>query len=127
MKKECCIFCGAEATLYCDGHLGYPPHEAEPDKISAFKPYTCDAPMCDNCTTRAGHFNICLRGKKGGCIHDTTDYCPVCTDLPRTNRRLIYSSDQAAAIRAAHWLSAPTDYQKRNRVIQGGGQQCLDL
>ena len=127
MKNEPCIFCGAPSTLLCDGHLGYPPHKSEPEFISPFEPYTCDAPMCSGCATNAGCYHICIRGHKRGCIQDTTDYCPACAVLPRTNRRIIHTSEQAGTIRAAHWLSAPTEYQKRQRIIQGGGQQCLDL
>jgi len=127
MKKQTCIFCGEPATLLCDGHLGYPPSQNEPDCISPFEPYTCDAPMCANCATNTGHYHICIRGRKGGCIHDTMDYCPVCAVQPRTNRRIIPTLEQAGIIRTAHWLNSPTEYQKRQRIIQGGGQQCLDL
>lgn len=126
MKNQPCIFCGAPSTLLCDGHLGYPPGRDEPDCISPFEPYTCDAPMCRECATLKATMHICRRRK--GCIQETVDHCPACVaNLPEYNRRIIHSPEQAQTIRAAHWLSCPTEFQKRQRVIQGGGQQCLDL
>lgn len=126
MKKQNCLFCGAPATLFCDGHIGYPPNEDQPKCISPFEPYTCDAPMCQHCATLKSTMHICRR--RGGCIVETIDHCPACVaNLPENHRRIIHSADQAAVIRAAHWVSSPTDFQKWDRLITGGGQQCLDL
>ena len=121
-KKAACLFCGKPATLLCDGWLGFPPHREEPDKIYAFEPYTCDAPMCAECATNNGHYHFRIRGR---CHVDTTDYCPVCADLPRASRRIIHSPDQASTIRMAHWNSYLNDYRRQLIAIQGGGQQCL--
>lgn len=126
MKKQSCIFCGAPATLLWDGHLGYPPSQHQPECISPFEPYTCDAPMCRQCATLKSTMHICRR--RGGCTVETVDHCPACVaNLPEDNRRIIYSPEQAATIRAAHWIGNPTDFQKWDRLITGGGQQCLDL
>nr|WP_310616954.1 hypothetical protein [Pantoea cypripedii] len=127
MKQQTCIFCGAPATLLCDGHLGYPPkNEDGQEFIDPLHPYTCDAPMCRHCAAQQGSVHICRRRR--GCIHDTVDHCPACVEnLPASNRRIIYSPAQAETIRAAHWMSRPTEFQKRSRLISGGGQQCLDL
>lgn len=127
MKKQTCIFCGEPATLLCDGHLGYPPSQQQPEYISPLEPYTCDAPMCRQCATLKKTIHICRRGG-GGCIQETVDHCLACiANLPERNWRIIYSPEQAETIRAAHWLSSPTEFQKRDRLISGGGQQCLDL
>ncbi|UAN55365.1 hypothetical protein [Serratia sp. JSRIV004] len=130
MKKEVCMFCGAPATLLCDGHLGYPPKvENGLEFIDPLHPYTCDAPICSGCAAPHGKMHICRR--RHGCITETIDYCPICITVlppyPQHNRRLIFSPAQAKTVRSAHWTSFSNEYQKRLRVEHGGGQQCLDL
>lgn len=103
MKKHSCIFCGAPATLLCD------------------------APMCRQCATLKSTMHICRR-RRGGCVIETVDHCPACVaNLPEHNRRIIHSPEQAATIRAAQWVRNPTDFQKWDWLVTGGGQQCLDL
>ncbi|HAV1601614.1 TPA: hypothetical protein JG832_002505 [Enterobacter hormaechei subsp. xiangfangensis] len=129
-KNDVCIFCGAPATLLCDGHLGYPP--ATPDQehraykgLDLLRPVTCDAPMCEACASREGSYIACHRGK--GCIHDTLDYCPGCTaereKATKPNRRRIEDDKQAHIIRASHWRT----YAKGQpfEIKQGGGQMNL--
>lgn len=130
MKKEACMFCGAPATLLCDGRLGYSPKVLdEQEIIDPLHPYTCDAPMCRSCTVQLAKMHICSRGK--GCRIETVDYCPICIrDLPaypQTVKRLIYSPGQAVTIRRAHWAGFSNEYQNGLKLQQGGGQQCLDL
>ncbi|MEB2478187.1 hypothetical protein QMM96_22415 [Citrobacter freundii] len=131
-KNNTCLFCGAPATLLCDGHLGYPDATAKEQHrafkgLDLFRPYTCDAPMCEACAQRSASYIVCRRGK--GCIPDTVDYCPGCMaaraeeDKTQPNRRRIASSEQANQIRAAHWRT----WQKGELVeaVQGGGQISL--
>lgn len=129
MKKCICMFCGAPATLLCDGNLGFPPRTGDGAFIDPFHPYTCDAPMCSNCAKQQGKMHICRR--RHGCITETIDYCPICITAlppyPQHNRRLIFSPEQAKTIRDAHWAGFSNEYQKHLKVEQGGGQQCLDL
>lgn len=132
MKNEPCMFCGAPSTLLCDGYLGYPPKtENGLEFIDPYHPYTCDAPLCSACAVQQGKVHICGWGKRAGCRIETIDHCPVCVrDLPpypQHTRRLIYSPEQAKTIRAAHWAGYSNEHQKRLKLKQGGGQQCLDL
>lgn len=129
MKKNKCLFCGAPATLLCDGHLGYPPAAADQlhrafNGLDLFRPYTCDAPMCDSCRALQARYILCRRGK--GCQTDTIDLCPGCIALKaeqkgrRPERRRIDSEEQANTLRASHWRT----WQKGElvEVIEGGGQ-----
>lgn len=129
-KNNQCLYCGAPATLLCDGHLGYP--DATPEEayrafkgLDLLRPYTCDAPMCASCAQNDGRYIMCSRGR--GCRSDTFDYCPGCAaerELEgKPNRRRIDSDEQAAIIRAAHWRT----WQKGERVeaIEGGAQISL--
>lgn len=131
MKSDVCLFCGAPASLLCDGHLGYPP--ATPDQehhafngLDLFRPFTCDAPMCRSCAELSARYTLCRRNK--GCHFDTVDYCPGCQtekllqDTPPSRRR-IDSEAQAKIIRAAHWRT----FSKSSALSaeSGGGQISL--
>ncbi|MBT9430286.1 MULTISPECIES: hypothetical protein [Symbiopectobacterium] len=135
MKKQNCMFCGAPATLLCDGVIGYDTDEDENGMMVSMplKMHTCDAPMCRACATWQG--NIFWHGKSSGM--DSTDYCPICMALCNKgqnirNHRLqgisrepCMTDEQASIIRRVHWASYQNKYQHGLKIEQGGGQQCL--
>ncbi|EDA4455778.1 hypothetical protein F8796_18395 [Salmonella enterica] len=78
MKKPVCMFCGAPATLLCDGIIGWDADEDEHGHITKCRAmFTCDAPVCRNCVT--WHGNIFFDGKIR--MMDTRDLCPLCQKL----------------------------------------------
>lgn len=131
MKKNRCLFCGNPAVLLCDGYLGFPLKVSYRNEgIDILRPYTCDAPMCEQCATRQANMHVCARGR-GGCRVETIDHCPICIirlpPYPKHTHRIIHSTEQAETIRRAHWNSYSNSYQKQLRLEQGGGQLCLNL
>lgn len=130
-RPDTCLFCGAPATLLCDGHLGYPP--ATPDQmhrtfqgLDLLRPFTCDAPMCRACADLRARYTVCRRKK--GCHFDTVDNCPGCQTKkslqtrPPT-RRHIDNERQAEIIRASHWKTYATG--SALDAIPGDGQISL--
>lgn len=78
MKKPVCMFCGAPATLLCDGIIGWDADEDEHGHMTKCRAmFTCDAPVCRNCVT--WHGNIFFDGKIR--MMDTRDLCPLCQKL----------------------------------------------
>ncbi len=62
MKKALCMFCGAPATLLCDGIIGWDADEDKHGHMTKCRGmFTCDAPVCRNCAT--WHGNIFFRWK----------------------------------------------------------------
>lgn len=75
MKKSVCMFCGAPATLLCDGIIGWDANEDKHGHMTKCRGmFTCDAPLCRNCAT--WHGNIFIDGKIR--MMDTRDLCPLC-------------------------------------------------
>lgn len=138
MKAKACMFCGAYATLLCDGLIGFDADEDESGMMMNCRGmFTCDAPMCRKCAT--WHGNIFFSGKAGGM--ETKDYCPLCETLHQSGDRIrvaphrkncavpepCLTKEQADIIRKAHRNSYLNKYRQGLLVEQGGGQQCLDL
>lgn len=87
MNNKKCIFCGGRAGLLCDSFLGWQrktgamEREAPnlrmlraddvPQKYRLF--HTCDAPLCEACTSSHGavHFKF-----RTGHLIDSIDFCP---------------------------------------------------
>lgn len=81
MSREplCSVCFDATATKLCDWVLGWPAVAAKDSRGNPFwvrsldsVPFTCDAPLCDDCAKVVGHIHF--SGKGGG--NDTTDRCP---------------------------------------------------
>lgn len=73
MNKSVCMFCGAPATLPCDGIIGWDADENEHGHMTKCRGmFTCDAPVCRICAT--WHGNIFIDGKIR--MMDTRDLCP---------------------------------------------------
>ncbi|MBJ9210611.1 hypothetical protein I5481_01870 [Citrobacter freundii] len=130
MRKNKCIFCGSPATLLCDGYLGFPPkYEMGVALPDVLHPFTCDAPMCEGCSTQMMKIFVC--GKKPYAGIHTTDHCPVCLEVlppyPKHTRRIIHSEQQAAQIRTAHWAEFTGRQSRHIKVLAGGGQQSFDF
>ncbi|MGL9720115.1 hypothetical protein [Symbiopectobacterium sp.] len=137
MKKQNCMFCGAPATLLCDGILGYDADEDENGMMTGMprKMHTCDAPMCRACAT--WQENIFWHEQSSGM--DSTDHCPICEAIYRVGKAIrvaphrkdcaipepCMTDEQASIIRRAHWASYQNKYQHGLKIEQGGGQQCL--
>nr|WP_302443986.1 hypothetical protein [Hafnia alvei] len=84
MKKQSCMFCGAPATLLCDGVIGYDADEDINGMMTGMprKIHTCDAPMCRDCAAWQG--NIFWHGPSSGM--DTKDHCPICVSVLQITR-----------------------------------------
>lgn len=73
---EKCMWCDKPATHYCDATIGFEAVAALRDKAGNVtgllagngRSWTCDAPMCDEHSSKVGH--VC--GQESG----TIDYCP---------------------------------------------------
>ncbi|EHV3469862.1 hypothetical protein RCK85_10325 [Salmonella enterica subsp. enterica serovar Stanley] len=136
MKKSVCMFCGAPATLLCDGIIGW---DADEDKHGYMKKcrvmFTCDAPVCRNCAT--WHGNIFFDGKIR--MMDTRDLCPLCQKLHEAGESIrvaehqknsalpqpCLTEEQADRIRAAHWAGFTGRRAGDVKVLPGGGQQSF--
>ncbi|HBK4813196.1 TPA: hypothetical protein LLT22_001528 [Enterobacter asburiae] len=138
MKKDTCMFCGAAATLLCDGLIGWDADEDENGMMQKCRGmFTCDAPMCRSCAT--WHGNLFFEGKARGM--DTKDLCPICQKLHDIRQPIrvaehrkdsalpepCLTKEEAARIRAAHWAGFSNEYTKSVKVIEGGGQQTFDF
>ncbi|EHK4456894.1 hypothetical protein H7M61_002302 [Salmonella enterica] len=136
MKKSVCMFCGAPATLLCDGIIGWDADEDEHGHMTKYRAmFTCDAPVCRNCAT--WHGNIFFDGKIR--MMDTRDLCPLCQKLHeageyirvaehRKNSALpqpCLTEEQADRIRAAHWAGFTGRRAGDVKVLPGGGQQSF--
>lgn len=75
--SEKCILCGMPATRYCDAVIGVEAKGAIRNKAGGIDAlisgldgeiWTCDAPLCGDCATHAGHVS--------GSSPDSIDYCP---------------------------------------------------
>ncbi|HGB6110264.1 TPA: hypothetical protein ACIVVX_004964 [Salmonella enterica subsp. enterica serovar Thompson] len=136
MKKPVCMFCGAPATLLCDGIIGWDADEDEHGHMTKCRAmFTCDAPVCRNCAT--WHGNIFFDGKIR--MMDTRDLCPLCQKLHeagkfirvadhRKNSALpqpCLTEEQADRIRAAHWAGFTGRRAGDVKVVPGGGQQSF--
>ncbi|EHJ7195384.1 TPA: hypothetical protein R3873_004029 [Salmonella enterica subsp. enterica serovar Saintpaul] len=136
MKKSVCMFCGAPATLLCDGIIGWDADEDELGHMTKCRGmFTCDAPVCRNCAT--WHGNIFFDGKIR--MMDTRDLCPLCQKLHeagesirvadhRKNSALpqpCLTKEQADRIRAAHWAGFTGRRTGDVKVLPGGGQQSF--
>lgn len=135
MKKKSCMFCGAAATLLCDGVIGYDADEDINGMMTGMprKIHTCDAPMCRDCAAWQG--NIFWYGQCSGM--DTKDHCPICVALFKMGKHIrnhriteisrepCMTDEQALIIRRVHWASYQNKYQHGLKIEQGGGQQCL--
>ncbi|HAF2600213.1 TPA: hypothetical protein G9E96_004940, partial [Salmonella enterica] len=85
MKKSVCMFCGAPATLLCDGIIGWDADEDELGHMTKCRGmFTCDAPVCRNCAT--WHGNIFFDGKIR--MMDTRDLCPLCQKLHEAGKSI---------------------------------------
>lgn len=82
-----CKFCGASASLLCDGKI-WEVHSDPPKRYRVpmgwynVKAVTCDAPVCRSCAKKVS--DIHLKTTKG-CRWDSIDLCPDCqkvTDKP---------------------------------------------
>lgn len=133
MKSEKCMFCGARATLYCDGLIAFLGKEEwtgkEFKKFPDIKTsFTCDAPICRDC----GHLEMMLHIRRVG--FDSVDLCPVCRDH-KQNRLAAYSVkwnlcdsvEEGNAMRRAHHAAIRRLMMQQGGTIDGGGQGCLDL
>ncbi|MEB0968308.1 hypothetical protein VC899_24500 [Citrobacter braakii] len=138
MKKKQCMFCGAVATLLCDGIIGWDADEDENGQMTKCRGmFTCDAPMCRQCAT--WHGNLFFEGKNRHM--DTRDFCPFCQKLHkagvlirvakhREHTRLLepcLTKEQADRIRAAHWAGFSNPHIQHVKILQGGGQQSFDF
>lgn len=136
MKKSVCMFCGAPATLLCDGIIGWDADEDELGHMTKCRgTFTCDAPVCRNGAT--WHGNIFFDGKIR--MMDTRDLCPLCQKLHeagesirvadhRKNSALpqpCLTKEQADRIRAAHWAGFTGRRAGDVKVLPGGGQQSF--
>ncbi|HFW5273277.1 TPA: hypothetical protein ACJG01_003621 [Salmonella enterica subsp. salamae serovar 21:z10:[z6]] len=136
MKKSVCMFCGAPATLLCDGIIGWDADEDELGHMTKCRGmFTCDAPVCRSCAT--WHGNIFFDGKIR--MMDTRDLCPLCQKLHeagesirvadhRKNSALpqpCLTKEQADRIRAAHWAGFTGRRAGDVKVLPGGGQQSF--
>lgn len=138
MKKPVCMFCGAPATLLCDGIIGWDADEDEHGYMTKCRGmFTCDAPVCRNCAT--WHGNIFFDGKIR--MMDTRDLCPLCQKLHEAGTHIrvaehrkhsalpqpCLTKEQAAIIRAAHWAGFANSYTRSIEILKGGGQQSFDF
>lgn len=138
MKKSVCMFCGAPATLLCDGIIGWDADEGEHGHMTKCRGmFTCDAPVCRNCAT--WHGNIFFDGKIR--MMDTRDLCPLCQKLHeagesirvaehRKNSALpqpCLTEEQADRIRAAHWAGFTGRHAGKVKILPGGGQQSFEF
>lgn len=85
-----CEFCGRPSSLLCDYGLGWKLGEYIIDRTDLPKweqsrratisddleRYTCDLPLCEECSSRKGMTFFC--GKMGGV--ETIDHCPIHAD-----------------------------------------------
>lgn len=129
-----CMFCGAPATLYCDGLLGYlakrDPHDPDDKRqyIDIEHRYICDAPMCSTCSTHKGHYFVDGRIR----FMDTVDFCPICEADAKAgeqhiNDRLFPDLTAVTIFRKAHYARAQNVGLKKLGLHQGGGQGVLDF
>ncbi|MFW0766737.1 hypothetical protein ACN0IV_12945 [Trabulsiella odontotermitis] len=138
MKKESCMFCGAVATLLCDGLIGWDADEDVNGVIGNCRGmFTCDAPMCRKCAT--WHNNVFFDGKFR--MIDTHDLCPICQKLHEAGQRIriderrkgkaipepCLTKEEAQRIRVAHWAGFSNRYTKSIKILKGGGQQTFDF
>lgn len=136
MKKALCMFCGAPATLLCDGIIGWDADEDKHRHMTKCRGmFTCDAPVCRNCTT--WHGNIFFDGKIR--MMDTRDLCPLCQKLHEAGKSIrvaehrknsalpqpCLTEEQADRIRAAHWAGFTGRHAGDVKVLPGGGQQSF--
>ena len=114
------MFCGALATLLCDGVLGCDADTDLNGRITHIrKLHTCDVPMCRDCAT--WHGNIFFSGRPHSM--DTRDYCPACEGreevVERASLRRVMTDDQAKVVRLAHWATHQNDHQRKLQILQG--------
>lgn len=129
-----CMFCGAPATLYCDGLLGYlakqNPDDPEDKRqyIDIEHRYTCDAPMCGTCATNKGRYFFDGRVR----FMDTVDFCPICEADSKAGEqspkdRLFSDLTAVTIFRKAHYARVRNVGLKKLELHQGGGQGVLDF
>lgn len=74
-----CFYCGEEATLLCDGLLGW-------------RMLTCDRPLCENCASQVG---VTFASGDDGYM-ETIDHCRECA----STRAPLLSDEDLDAMRA---------------------------
>ena len=94
---DLCICCGEPATRLCDETIGMEiigfVRDGHPSRNQFYgvfgvdasgasgRIFTCDAPLCDTCTTKTGNLFVC-GSMKSGAGHETLDRCPA--DHPKS-------------------------------------------
>lgn len=109
-----CAYCGKPADWLCDYVLGWPfeMHEGREVIQHEALPYTCDLPMCAECTTKGDVTIMCRRGKGGGCERIEEDAC----HLHRHGGRydlLIVKEEDVTGMRAEAYALARREGMKR--------------
>ncbi|QKT18942.1 hypothetical protein HPG84_14805 [Salmonella enterica] len=138
MNKSVCLFCGAPATLLCDGIIGWDADGNKHGHMTRCRGmFTCDAPVCRSCAT--WHGNIFIDGKIR--MMDTRDLCPMCQKLHEAGEHIrvaehrknsalpqpCLTEEQADRIRAAHWAGFTGRRAGNVKVLPGGGQQSFNF
>lgn len=122
-----CMFCGGEAELLCDGVICYIGERDDRGLLSKFSSaYTCDAPMCVNCSTFHGNIHW-HKGSRGG--FDSVDYCPICEHQEAWFGRnyIFHEVEQVKIYRQAHYAKFRSKKGNHLIALNGGGQISLDI
>ncbi len=114
MRDETCLWCNGLAVRWCDAWLGcVPVMEGKRECISLDGPhFNCDAPMCEDHATRAGHF---CAGKDT----DSIDHCPAHRDIAHMKDWPNVPKTAGAAERVRGNIRAEAR-RTHMRILQGG-------
>ena len=84
-----CYWCGSPATKLCDAII----MSGVSNGRRVAEPETCDAPMCDSCSTVRMTINVCPEGS------DTVDDCPMHRGLKMKDTVQCESEDEVRVFR----------------------------